>query len=514
MKSCIFSIALTLTSTCFSQNTSSVEIDSLLFRAQQFYKTHQDSALYYSNIAFVKAKELNNVKLIGKTVAQKTTYLISKKKYTEAERLLNINIENASKISPFDLGVTYANMGAINSLKEHRDTALENYLSAINIFEEISEYPYLARTYLNIGVIYENEGEIAQADFFYDKSLYYSGLDKNNGMSVTHDNIKRGGEDDFETKLKISNDALKSIENPSQSRLAAVIYHDLSKNYIDHSKYEEAIESAKKAIEIKNNIGYLENIDFSYFILGKSQVRLNRNEEGIRNLERAIALTEKRSLTALMYEMIVIGYRNKSDFKNAFNYSEQLSKIKDSIASFQENERIAEITGKYNVEKQTNEILRLEKANQENELLLSRQRSNRWQWATLSILFLISSLFLGRKLSTYIKRVKTIEIEKAAIVKKVEAKYIALNNKVKVYVKELDYIKSDGNYLEFYSGNKKVIDRNKLKEIADHLPPNFVQIHRSFIINKNSVQSLSATSVKLKTGVEIPVSRTFKHNLS
>ena len=212
--------------------------------------------------------------------------------------------------------------------------------------------------------------------------------------------------------------------------------------------------------------------------------------------------------------MIILGYENLKDYENAYYTYEILSRIKDSINTFRENERIAEITSKYQTEKQANEILQLEKANNEKELQLSIQKRKRWQWATLSILFLISSLLLGRYLIAYVKKVKTVELEKETIKKKVEAKYISLNNKSKVYIKELDYIKSDGNYLEFYSGDKKVVDRNKLKIILEDLPPNFIQTHRSFIVNKNAIQSLTAASLILQNGVEIPISRTYKQNLS
>ena len=515
MKKVLFIIGFLILSesTAISQNHTQIDFDSLLQKAKVFYKTNQDSALYYSGLAYKKALKLGDVSVIGQAIAQHATYLISKKKYQEAEKLLNQNLQNKSKINKIDLGITYANFGSINSLKEQRDIALENYLIALDIFEEIGSHDYLARTYLNVGIIYENEGKNKQADYFYDKSLHHSNFN-NNSLSVTHEDVKRGAEENYEIKLKICFEALKSIENQSESRLASVIYHDLSKNYIDNKKYLEAIEMTKKAIEIKNNIGYTQNLDFSYFILGKSQIRLNIIDEGIRNLLTAIKLSEKRSLKPLMYEMLIIGYKNKSDYKNAFRYAETLSKIKDSIATFQENERIAEITSKYQVEKQANDILRLEKANQETALLLSQQTRRRWQWATLSILFLIISLFLGRKLVAYIQKVKNVESEKAAIEKKVEARHMALNNKAKVYIKDLDYIKSDGNYLEFYSKEKKVIDRNKLKTVANQLPPNFVQTHRSFIVNKNVIQSLNATSLRLQNGVEIPVSRTYKQNLS
>ena len=60
---------------------------------------------------------------------------------------------------------------------------------------------------------------------------------------------------------------------------------------------------------------------------------------------------------------------------------------------------------------------------------------------------------------------KIVEKEKEHIAKKVEEIAVILNNKSKVYLKELKYIKSDGNYLEFITDEKKIIDRNKIKAI-------------------------------------------------
>lgn len=515
MKRFLIVFASLLFINAFSQDVADLTIDSLLLKAKAFYKTNQDSAIYFSDLAYNKAKELNNDQLIGKTITLKSTYLLSKKKYDEVKDLLEFNIQNKKNIDRLDLGITYATLGSVYFLKEERDESIINYLTAIDIFEELENHEYLSRNYLNLGVIYEREEKQEQADYFYDKSLEAAKKFRGEISETTHEDIKREeASKSYEKKLEISLNVLNSIEEKDKSRLAAVIYHDLSKIYFGAEKYLQAITAAQKSIKIKNAIGYDQNIDFSYYVIGASQVNLNNNDEGIKNLNKAISASEKRELITKIYKTLIRAYENKKDFKNAYLNSEILSQIKDSINTFQENERIAEITSKYQTEKQANEILKLEKANKENELQLSIQKRKRWQWATLSILFLICSLFLGRYLVAYIKKVKIVELEKETIKKKVEAKFIALNNKSKVYIKDLEYIKSDGNYLEFYSADKKTIDRNKLKNIKEQLPPNFVQIHRSFIINKNAIQSVTATSLTLKNGIQIPISRTFKQNLS
>ena len=287
----------------------------------------------------------------------------------------------------------------------------------------------------------------------------------------------------------------------------------MSKNYIDNKQYENAINSAQKAIEIKNAIGYGQNLDFSYFIIGKSEVRLKHYDEGIKNLEKAISLSEKRTLKPLMYDMLILAYKNKGDYKKAFDVLEKLSKIKDSINLFQENEHIAKITAQFETEKQAKEILELQQENQKKALVLSQQNEKKWRLISLVLLLLFVSVWLFNQYIKSLKKVKQVVQEKESIEKKVEKPYITLNNKSKVYLKELKYIKSDGNYLEFYTQDKKLTDRNKLKTVLNELPPNFIQIHRSYIINKNYISSINSTSLLVDYNIEIPISRTFKKNL-
>jgi hypothetical protein len=108
---------------------------------------------------------------------------------------------------------------------------------------------------------------------------------------------------------------------------------------------------------------------------------------------------------------------------------------------------------------------------------------------------------------------KLILKEKSEIIKKTERKNIVLNNKQKIYLDEVEFIKSDRNYVEFYMATKKIIDRNNLKNTISKLPPNFVQVHRSYVVNKNFIKVANSNNLIMKSQVEIPISRTFKKNI-
>jgi len=123
---------------------------------------------------------------------------------------------------------------------------------------------------------------------------------------------------------------------------------------------------------------------------------------------------------------------------------------------------------------------------------------------TIALGFFIVSILKEKK-----NLLETVEHQKEQNL----TKFIILNNKEKIYLENLKHIKSDGNYLEFYLDKRKVIDRNRLKLIKEMLPTNFIQIHRSYIVNKNFIKSTNSSLVIILPDIEIPISRKYKNNI-
>ena len=103
--------------------------------------------------------------------------------------------------------------------------------------------------------------------------------------------------------------------------------------------------------------------------------------------------------------------------------------------------------------------------------------------------------------------------KKKQLIQNTQKASITLNNKKVIYLENLRFIKSERNYLLFYDDTGKTMDRNKLKTILNVLPPNFTRVHRSYIINKNYISATNSHTLTLSSSEEIPISRTFKHNL-
>jgi len=79
----------------------------------------------------------------------------------------------------------------------------------------------------------------------------------------------------------------------------------------------------------------------------------------------------------------------------------------------------------------------------------------------------------------------------------------------KVKYEDILYVVSDSEYVTFHLGDKKIISNQRLKALEQELPSSmFMRVHRSYIINKNSVTGLKGRDLLL-SDVIIPVSDSY-----
>lgn len=88
-----------------------------------------------------------------------------------------------------------------------------------------------------------------------------------------------------------------------------------------------------------------------------------------------------------------------------------------------------------------------------------------------------------------------------------------------IRVTDIDWIEAAGVYVNLHVGKKELLYRVALNELADNLDPmRFVRIHRSAIVNIESILQLESIShgefdVVLKNGARSRVSRTYRAQL-
>lgn len=83
------------------------------------------------------------------------------------------------------------------------------------------------------------------------------------------------------------------------------------------------------------------------------------------------------------------------------------------------------------------------------------------------------------------------------------------NFKVKVLVKDIMYAKKEDHYMRLFlkNGNRKLM-RATTQDFLNEVHEDFIQIHRSYIINKNFVDAFSSKSIKINE-VTLPISNSY-----
>ncbi|MBB1449287.1 LytTR family DNA-binding domain-containing protein, partial [Pseudoalteromonas sp. SG41-6] len=85
--------------------------------------------------------------------------------------------------------------------------------------------------------------------------------------------------------------------------------------------------------------------------------------------------------------------------------------------------------------------------------------------------------------------------------------------KHKIQLSDIDMFEAYGNYVKVWQGEKALLASSTLKYILQELDTSFIQVHKSYVINKHKVVALSNESVQLASGVSVKIGKSFKQQV-
>ena len=81
--------------------------------------------------------------------------------------------------------------------------------------------------------------------------------------------------------------------------------------------------------------------------------------------------------------------------------------------------------------------------------------------------------------------------------------------KKKIRQGDILYIEADNVYSKIVCESRTYMERITLKEIEELLEPCFIKVHRSFIVNRNKIDSFKSSELRIKD-YQIPVSKKYQ----
>lgn len=294
---------------------------------------------------------------------------------------------------------------------------------------------------------------------------------------------------------------------------------------VTFSKYEQLCGIAQQTGDLENYRTYTEEFKWRAYKTKRTFVALN-----VHNYLLDYALTVKDDDSAAYYSALLeknlqevdttkyldyldVSYSTLARYYHAKNSAKEVQYLSYSttinkIISARQKEAFSAIL-KYN-----NELAQLEEQNTSLTRANSFIKNNLFVVVGLVVLLLVVVLVVLRKYRSSRQKADRAEEEKQKIAETVTKQHIELNNKQRIYLEDLKYLKADRNYVEFHTTEKRYVDRNSLGMVMEQLPPNFLQVHRSFVINKNFIKSSTGSRVVLVPDIAIPLSRTYKNKLN
>lgn len=84
---------------------------------------------------------------------------------------------------------------------------------------------------------------------------------------------------------------------------------------------------------------------------------------------------------------------------------------------------------------------------------------------------------------------------------------------VKIIITDILYIRSDSDYTEIWTNDKKHLSSEPLRYWIDQLTEHqFTRVHKSYIVNPKEILKVSGNQIYLSGGTEIPIGRAYKEH--
>lgn len=119
-------------------------------------------------------------------------------------------------------------------------------------------------------------------------------------------------------------------------------------------------------------------------------------------------------------------------------------------------------------------------------------------------------------LEKYADEIGQLSTKESSALKINENLYIKKGNILtKVAVNEIYHIESDDKYCYIYTNDSRFLVQRSLKSFAETLPENFIEIHRKYIINKDTIKSIYPNDyiVTLQNEKNLPISQRKRESL-
>ncbi len=246
-------------------------------------------------------------------------------------------------------GVALANIGAIYYHQQNWNKALEYWVKALKIHEELGNLESSALLSNNLGIICFEQKRYTEALSYYQTAL----------------------------------DHFSKMEVPDR---IAMCYTNISEVYSAQKLFREARCYIEKSMKLKEETGDLPGLVECYSILAELDRNMDDFSASVRDAltgyEIAREIGDSLGIRKL-FGLLAAGYASMGDYRNAYEYHIQLKNISDRMFNAAKHKQFEEIQARFETERREQELAHLRQQEKSNRILL---------WIMLSgIIFILTT---------------------------------------------------------------------------------------------------------------------------
>ena len=290
-----------------------------------------DSSLYYFRKSLSVEISQNDAHSISGALTNIGTVFKNEGIYDSATIYYHRALDIAKKTNDLEISASCLNnLGNILKNQDNLNEAIESYSQALDIRKQQKNQKGIANANLNLGICYDLLKEYSNSEkYFRDALEIYLSLNDKAGMARCDNNIAQSmqSQDKFTDALPYLKEALHLQEELGDKNGIAVTFCSLAMLNNSIKNYDEAMKTSKQSLQLAIDIG-------------NKQLQLKNY-----NLLQAISFQE-------------------GNYKQAYNYLDKTTALKDSLFNENKTRIIDELQTKYGTEKKEQQIIIL---NQENK---------------------------------------------------------------------------------------------------------------------------------------------------
>ena len=368
--------------------------DSLRLQALQSWNsnlifTNPDSAFIMINEQLQFARQLKSALWEGRALNLLGTYYL----YRDLDLA---KIHYRQSLAKYDsIGFTlgqaniYFNLGLIYNNEGNVPLALENYQKARSIYEEQNRIRGLANTFLVIGTIYlkdiDNQDSLALT--FFERSLeQFESISDTTGIATANANIGNSylALGQFDEALSYTNESLELYARLNNKQFLLENFGQLGDIYYNKGDFEQALSSFEAGLEIAESINATLKLASLSIRIGKTYNSIKDFKEAELNCQYGLNISNNLNFPEGQknaHQCLANAYRGMGDINLAyFNLQKYLS-AKNRLDSINNENVITRLEVSYEYEKQQmTDSIRINKLEAEqtvNALALARQKQIR-----------------------------------------------------------------------------------------------------------------------------------------